>query len=104
MEVKMDLAAVIMMMVNSQNDGIEEAIKKTEALLESAEKGLNTSYERLEEAKANDDKRQILIIQDYIRYLDQCSEHYANIRDSYKALLDQNHDIAKVMSDVIKMS
>ena len=104
MEVKMDLAAVIMMMVNSQNDGIEEAINKTEALLESAEKGLSTSYERLEEAKANDDKRQVLIIQDYIHYLKVCIEHYTKIRDSYAAILEQNYDVAKVMSDVIKMS
>lgn len=103
MEVKMDLAVVLKMMVGSQNKGIEEAIEKTENLLETAEHGLATSYERLEEAKANDDKRQVIIIQDYIHYLKVCIEKYSVIRDAYAAILTKNHDLDSVMNDILRM-
>lgn len=76
MEVKMDLAAMIRMMVTSQNEGIEQAIEQSKKALETAEKGLDTSYERLEEAKAEHNMKNIFTIESYISYLENCIPAY----------------------------
>ena len=101
MEVKMDLAAMIRMMVTSQNDGIEQAIEQSKKALETAEKGLDTSYERLEEAKAEHNMKNIFVIESYISYLENCIPAYKQILQAYRDLRAYNSDVSEDMDKAI---
>lgn len=83
MEVKFDLAEMIKSMVFSQAKGYESAISEIETLLESAKKGLETSYHKLEEAKAEDNKKNVFVIEAYISWLKSSIENYEMILDGY---------------------
>lgn len=83
MEVKFDLAGMIKSMVFSQAKGYETAISEIETLLETAKKGLETSYHKLEEAKAEDNKKNIFVIEAYISWLKSSIENYEKILDGY---------------------
>lgn len=83
MEVKFDLAEMIKSMIFAQAKGYEDAISETEKLLESAREGLETSYQKLEEAKAEGDKKNIFVIEAYISWLKSSIENYEKILDGY---------------------
>ena len=103
MEVQMDLAAMIRMMVTSQNEGIEQAIEQSKKALEAAEKGLDTSYERLEEAKAERNMKNIFTIESYISYLENCIPAYKQILQAYRDLRAYNSDVSEDMDKAIVM-
>jgi hypothetical protein len=83
MEVKFDLAEMIKSMVFSQAKGYEKAISEIENLLKSAREGLETSYHKLEEAKAEDNKKNVFVIEAYISWLKSSIENYEMILDGY---------------------
>ena len=97
MEVKFDLAATIGMLVSSQNDNIYRAIEQTKLTLETAEKGLSTSYERLEEAKAEQNAKNIFVIEAYISYLENSIAAYKQILQGYRDLRAHNADVTEDM-------
>ena len=97
MEVKFDLAATIGMLVSSQNDNIDRAIEQTKLTLETAEKGLSTSYERLEEAKAEQNAKNIFVIEAYISYLENSIAAYKQILQGYRDLRAHNADVTEDM-------
>ena len=101
MEVKFDLAATIGMLVNSQNDSIDRAIEQTKLTLDTAEKGLSTSYERLEEAKAEHNMKNIFVIESYISYLENCIPAYKQILQAYRDLRAYNSDVSEDMDKAI---
>lgn len=82
-EVKFDLAETIKSMIFSQAKGYETAISEIEKLLESAKNGLETSYHKLDEAKAEDNKKNIFVIEAYISWLQSSIENYEMILDGY---------------------
>lgn len=83
MEVKFDLAEMIKSMIFSQAKGYETAISEIETLLETAKEGLETSYQKLEEAKAEDNKKNVFVIEAYISWLKSSIENYEKILDGY---------------------
>ena len=101
MEVKFDLAATIGMLVNSQNDSIDRAIEQTKLTLDTAEKGLSTSYERLEEAKAEHNMKNIFVIESYISYLENCIPAYKQILQASRDLRAYNSDVSEDMDKAI---
>ena len=82
-EVKFDLAETIKSMIFSQAKGYETAISEIEKLLASAKDGLETSHHKLEEAKAEDDKKNVFVIESYISWLESSIENYEKILDGY---------------------
>ena len=103
MEVKIDLAAMIRMMVTSQNEGIEKAIEQSKKTLETAEQGLDTSYKRLEEAKAEQNMKNVFTIESYISYLENCIPAYKQILQAYRDLIAYNSDVSEDMDKAIVM-
>ena len=97
MEVKFDLAATISMLVSSQNDNIDRAIEQMKLTLDTAEKGLSTSYERLEEAKAEHNMKNIFVIEAYISYLENSIAAYKQILQGYRDLRAHNADVTEDM-------
>lgn len=97
MEVKFDLAATIGMLVSSQNDNIDRAIEQTKLTLKTAEKGLSTSYERLEEAKAEQNTKNVFVIEAYISYLENSIAAYKQILQGYRDLRAHNTDVTEDM-------
>lgn len=100
-EFKVDLAAMIRMMVTSQNDGIDQAIEQTKHAVKTAEQGLVTSYERLEEAKEEQNMKNIFTIESYISYLEDAIKAYKQILQAYRDLRAYNSDVVEDMDKAI---
>ena len=83
MEIKFDLAEMIKSVIFAQESGYDKAISEIEKLLETAKNGLETSYQKLEEAKAEDNKKNIFVIEAYISWLKSSIENYEMILDGY---------------------
>lgn len=103
MGIKVDLAAIMKMMISSQEKDIETEIEKLGDLLSTAEHALQTSYERLAEEKALNKTRNVMTIEAYITYLNEVIASYTEILNGFTAVIESNAKLTGILDDVLKM-